>query len=106
MNGAKTRISPIPMLLLLVICMAAAPFACQKADQTGKYISERDPRNFLELKADGAFILQQAPMIIAGKYEIAGNQITLKTDTGFNSSGKIVGKNTIIDNDGVRWTKQ
>ncbi|MGE5173706.1 MAG: hypothetical protein ACM3MD_07750 [Betaproteobacteria bacterium] len=105
MNGTKTWISPIPMLLLLVICIGAATFACHKVDHTGKYISEKYSKNYLELKADGTFILQQDPMIMAGKYKIAGDLITLKTDTGFNSIGKIEGK-SIIDNDGVRWTKQ
>ncbi len=106
MDGVKTWTSHIPMLLLLAICISIASFACQKADRTGKYISEKDPTNYLELKADGTFILQQAPTIVAGKYEIAGGQVTLKNDTGFNSNGKFEGRNTIIDNDGLRWTKQ
>ncbi len=106
MNGAKKWISPLPVLLLLVICISAASFACHKVNYTGRYISEQDPTNYLDLKADGTFILQQAPMIVAGKYEIAGGTITLKNDTGFNSYGKIEGRNAIIDNDGVRWTKR
>jgi hypothetical protein len=105
MNGSKKWISTITMPLLLLICITAT-FACHKVDHTGKYISEKDPANYLELKADSTFILHQAPLIVAGKYAIEGGQITLKADTGFNSSGKFDETNTIIDNDGVRWIKQ
>jgi len=72
---------------------------------SGKYMNEKNPKDYLELKSDGTFFSQEGPMGIAGKYVVEGDQITLKTDMGFASRGKIKGK-TIIDREGERWTKQ
>jgi len=82
-----------------------ALISCSKTGVSGKYVNEKNPKDYLELKSDGTFFSQEGPMGIAGKYEVEGDQITLKTDMGFASRGKIQGK-TIIDKDGDRWTKQ
>ena len=91
----------ILIVILLVVCLLVG---CSKT-VAGKYVNEKNPKDYLELKSDGTFFVQEGSMGMAGKYEIEGNQITLKTDIGLATRGKIEGK-TIIDKDGDRWTKQ
>ena len=92
--------------LLLCVCIASVLVGgCGKIGVAGKYVSEKNQKNYLELKTDGTFFVQEDSMGMAGKYEIDGDTITLKTDMGLASRGKIEGK-TVIDNDGDRWTKQ
>ena len=72
----------------------------------------RDTKERLGIKAVGRQVVgdndpnePHSRLGIAGKFEVEGDQITLKTDRGFSSRGKIQGK-TLIDKDGDRWTKQ
>jgi len=95
------------MAIALVVVVPSMS-SCERAKQwsaAGKYVSEKNDKNYLELKADGTFFLQVRSRGRAGKYEIDGDQITLKTDMGSASRGKIDG-NTMIDPDGDRWTKK
>ena len=93
----------VNLTVISVILMAFA--GCQNKGPSGKYISEKNPKDYLELKSDGTFYIQEGGMGVTGKYEIEGDQITLKMDMGFASRGRIQGK-TIIDKDGDRWTEQ
>jgi len=92
------------LLLIFLIVTVIATSECT-ASVAGKYVSEKNARNYLELKSDGTFYLHEGFTDFAGKYEVEGSQITLKTEMGFASRGTIEGK-TLIDKDGVRWTKQ
>src|SRR6266436_3381452 len=91
-------------LFVVLILIGLTSFACSSG-MSGKYVSEKNPKNYVELKSDGTYFLQEGSMGVTGKYEVEGGQITLKTDMGFASRGNIEGK-TIIDKDGDRWTKQ
>lgn len=59
----------------------------------------------MELKSNGSFYIRENSMGIAGSYEVDGDQITLKTEMGMASRGKIEGK-VVVNDDGERWTKQ
>ena len=91
-------------LLVLMLVLVTANSACGNS-AAGKYVSEKNPKNYLELKSDGTFFLQEGSLGVTGKYEIEGSQITFKMDMGLASRGNIEGK-TLIDKDGDRWTKQ
>jgi hypothetical protein len=100
-----SRISRIvPVILLSVL-----PFmACSKMAQlhvAGTYTHENNSEEFLELKSNGSYYLRESGMGVVGKYEVDGNQITLKTDMGFASRGIFAG-DTLVDEEGQRWTKK
>lgn len=70
-----------------------------------KYVSEKNPKNYLELKSNGNFFMQEGDKEVEGKYEVEADQITLKIGPTFEVRGKIHGK-TIIFKNGDRYTKQ
>lgn len=88
---------PVLVISLLVGCGLGGP--------AGKYVSEKNSDDFLELKSDGTFTVIEGRSGFTGKYEIDGDQIILKADIGLAQRGRIEGQ-TIIDNEGTRWTKQ
>jgi hypothetical protein len=94
--------------LLVIILISVSFLGCDKLSRmgiSGTYVSEKNEKNFMELKTNGSFYVHENGMGMAGSYEIDGDQITLKTDMGFASRGKVDG-NTLIDDDGERWTKK
>ena len=81
----------------------------QGVSAAGKYINEKNANDYLELKADGTFLLQERrdgqARSVSGKYEIEGTQITLTIGSGQPVRGKLEGK-TFVDDGGNRWTKR
>jgi hypothetical protein len=81
----------------------------QDVSPAGKYINEKNANDYLELKADGTFLLQARrdgqARSVSGKYEIEGTQITLTISSGQPVRGKLEGK-TFVDDGGNRWTKR
>jgi hypothetical protein len=75
----------------------------------GKYFNEKNVNDYIELKADGTFLLQERrdgqAHSASGKYEIEGTQITLTVGSGQAVRGKLEGK-TFVDDGGNRWTKR
>jgi hypothetical protein len=97
----RHRITAVATVLMLSALVAAAACGNRVA---GVYVSEKNPRDYLELKPDGTFFVQEGPMGATGKYEVEAAQITLKLDMGIAARGTIEG-DTIIDNDGIRWKR-
>jgi hypothetical protein len=87
---------------LISLCVALTIIGC---DHTGKYINEKQPQNYFELKKNGIFIIVQGDVSKSGKYVMDGNNVILTLDSGGTAKGKIEGK-TFIDNGGGRFTLQ
>jgi hypothetical protein len=62
---------------------------------TGKYVNEKQPQNFFELRKGGIFIIVQGDVSKTGKYVIDGNNVTITLDEGGAAQGKIEGKTFI-----------
>jgi hypothetical protein len=71
----------------------------------GTYVSEKNNKDYGELKSDGTFLVQQEAGNFDGKYMVNGKNIILTLEDGSTISCTIVG-NTITDDQGIRWTKK
>jgi hypothetical protein len=89
---------------LISVCALLALTGCNhNSTISGKYVDEKQPQNYFELKKDGMFSIHQGDVSKNGKYVLDGNKVTLTLDGGGVAHGKIEGK-TFIDNGGVVFT--
>lgn len=70
----------------------------------GTYVSEKNSKYYMELKADGTFFVKDPSGQGHGEYAVKGSTITLKMRMR-QARGTIEG-NVLIDPDGDRWIKQ
>ena len=91
----------LAILLLVALALLAA---CSGNKVAGKYISEDNPDDYLELRSDGNFYSQEEGIGISGSYDVDGNEITLSLAIGLSTKARIEG-DVIIDEDGERWVK-
>jgi hypothetical protein len=70
----------------------------------GRYVREKKPQDYLELRPNGTIFLRQDKKDYDGQYEVAGSAITLVIGKKV-VQGKILG-NTIIDPNGSHWVKE
>ena len=91
----------LAILLVLLTCLVA----CSKTLPAGTYVEQKEPKNYLELKADGTFLLQKDGGSYAGKYNQDDKNIDMKADAGFSSRVTISG-GTLTDTDGYLWVKR
>jgi LemA protein len=92
------------ILIVFSLALTIAFVACSNKGISGKYVSEKNPKDYIELDPDGSFFIQEGKVGVTGKYEVKGTRITLKTDQGFASRATLEG-NSLIDKDGERWIK-
>lgn len=102
--------------LACILCFVLAT-PCYSDDQPsvhGNYINKQDNKEYLTLYPDRTFHLKQRTkpadiskpfMELSGKYEIQGEDITLKLSDGGEASGKLK-DNTFEDSDGGSWVKE
>jgi hypothetical protein len=96
------------LLLAALVVLGAAMSGCSKDKRSaiaGRYVSEKNDKDYIELKTDGTFFIQEGSMGQTGTYEIDGDQITFKIASGAAARGKIEGR-TYINQAGERWTKK
>jgi len=78
---------------------------------SGRYVNAKNSREYMELKTDGTFYIEQINALtgrrfaLSGKYRVEGDVITWTLEGGLAARGKIE-RNTIIDDEGKRWVKQ
>ena len=72
---------------------------------TGKYISEDNPDDYMELKSNGTFYSEEEGIGFSGSYDVNGNELTLSLAIGFATKVRIEG-DVIIDEDRERWVRQ
>ena len=71
----------------------------------GKFVSESEPNDFLQLRQDGGFTREEGGRAFSGTYEINDTEIILTSASGAVGKGTIV-PDVFIDSDGERWAKQ
>ncbi len=93
---------------LIVICIVSlvvitfAFIGCSK-QVAGTYVSEKNDKNFIELKEDGSFFFKDGE--IHGEYTVKGNRTKLVWGGGRFSSVKIKGI-ILEDSNGDKWVKK
>ena len=92
----------IVSLVVISFFITFAFIGCSK-QVVGTYVSEKNDKNFIELKEDGLFFHKDGK--IHGEYAVEGNEITLVWGGGRYSSVKIEG-NVLEDSDGNKWVKK
>ena len=105
MNGINLAKSIRLVVCLGLILSISACGGVSASGAAGKYISERNANDYLELKTDGTFLLQGQAHSVSGKYKIEGKQITLILGPDQTARGKLEGK-TFVDDAGNRFTKR
>lgn len=88
------------MLVLFII--SSTLIGCAKT-VSGTFIHEKNSKEYLELKSDNTFFLQQSGGA-TGKYTIDGNTLTL--DYGGPADRAVINGNTITESDGEKWIKK
>ena len=91
----------VAIIAVMTLCLTS----CSKSSVYGKYGNSQNPGDYTELKSDQTFAVQQGSINVHGTFEIAGTNLTLKLGSGQVAHGTIDG-NTIIDDQGIHWTKK
>ncbi|MFN0278936.1 MAG: hypothetical protein ACKVRN_10070 [Pyrinomonadaceae bacterium] len=71
----------------------------------GKYIRKDKSSDYIELKPDGTFSLQQGGKGYEGNYNVKADTVTVQVSNAPASNLNIIG-NTIVEPDGTVWEKQ
>lgn len=98
MRLGKTILSRAGFLLVTLA------FVGCKHPYVGTYVKENLPEQQIVLKENHSFSLIEAQKF-EGKYQVKGQNITLTTDTGLTTTGKMY-TNVLIDAHGGKWVKQ
>ena len=90
------------MLAILILISILFSGCLDTNSIEGKYYSDEDPGAYLELKADGKYVVSQDKPF-AGEYYVDGNNITLVHLFGCFELTR--DENIITDPDGIKWVK-
>ena len=100
------KLSAITLIFVFVSCFIILTSAnVAFSSVAGKYVSEKNDNNYMVLKADRSFFIQERSQQMHGEYDIDGNIIILKMGRGRDAKVRIEG-NVLIDPDGDRWIKK
>lgn len=75
------------------------------AGSAKKYLSEKNSANYLELKPDGTFLLNQNGAEATGEYKASGDVLMLKMAGGKERTIALYG-DAIVDDEGEKWIKE
>lgn len=70
----------------------------------GRFVSESNPQDILQLRSDGRFFQEEGGRSFSGTYKISGTEIILTLPSGAVSKGTING-DVLVDPGGDRWVK-
>jgi hypothetical protein len=71
----------------------------------GTYFYEGNHSDYLEIKSDNSFYLSQTGFSYTGTWELKGETIILWLSGFPTGANGLIQGNTIIDNEGLAWTK-
>lgn len=71
----------------------------------GTYVNRDNSDEYLDLNPDGSFFLKEY-LGFAGRYEVAGDTITIRLDSGLAARARIHKDGSIHDDDGKVWVKK
>ena len=92
------------ILILFCLVLMITISSCSKSI-SGTYVNEANSGEYLELKSDRSFYSRESGIGVAGKYEVDGDVITLKLESGRAARVRIKG-NILIDEDGKNWIRR
>ncbi len=87
------------LILLLAIAVLAG---CNR--HTGTFVSADNQGYFIELRPDGTCSAKEGPMTLTGKYEVNGDLLIMRFETGVYTTALIKG-DTITDRDGQKFIR-
>ncbi|MGI8482157.1 MAG: hypothetical protein ACR2MF_08870 [Chthoniobacterales bacterium] len=98
---------PINRLVLTILTFASFCFsACSRPGVSATYVSEENPKEYIELKSNGSFLAQTGSRgPLEGQYEMEGKTITFSIGGGMTRRGTMDGP-TMTDPEGKHWTKK
>lgn len=89
--------------MAIVIALFVAMTMATSHDISGRYYSQDNPSDYLELFDDGRFIVSQENAF-SGDYTVSGNTVTLVYFLG--QFELTLDGNKLIDEDGAIWKKK
>jgi hypothetical protein len=101
--GLRSRV----LLVTLMAAVACAGVSCAaRGDVAGRYVSDQDSRDSIELEADGAFTIQEDGGTVNGTYTVSGSELHLEASSGQMLTARI--EDGVLTDGGIgkRWTKQ
>ena len=108
----KTNRLSTGILLMLVLAMAACGGGIEGGVDRGndggiegKFVSESNPNDYLQLRGDGSFTQEEGGRTFSGTYESNDNKIILTLNPDAAGEGTIF-EVVLIDSDGEQWGKQ
>ena len=90
------------MTSILAVCLIAGLAGCG-AGIAGTYVNQDGSGDYLELRNDGTYYLEEEGLKITGDWEAEGNELSLSW-MGFWVTCTIDG-NDIVDGEGEVWVK-
>ena len=91
--------------MVVMATMLLVSIGCSDPSFEGRYIKGKRNGEYIELNKDQTFTLKQDNRILSGQYELKGGHIFLQFNDGSTATGKIDDQ-TLVDPDGIKWTKQ
>ena len=70
------------VLRFLLVSVVFLLTGCSSKTIDGRFVSERNPLDYIELKSDGVFISSSNGQNAHGTYKISGNELTFAVDYG------------------------
>ena len=105
------RAAALPLVILLVLALSGCAGGIDGSsgglakDIEGKFISESNPRDYLQFGGDGGFTREEGGRTVSGTYQINETEIILTLTSGTTSKGAL-GADVLIDSEGKRWVKK
>jgi hypothetical protein len=90
-----------------VLAALVLALACSGRAMAGRYVCDRDrtPKDTLDLKADGTFLMTEDSATLAGTWSATATRVELDVSGGRRVSARIEGRDLVDTGDG-RWIRQ
>jgi len=102
------RLIKVMMVLVISLALVGIILSCGKTDKeavVGKYVSQKNPNEYMEIKKGGKLYVKEEAGGYAGRWKIEGDGIVFNNlPLGLVVKGKIKG-NRIKDDMGITWIR-
>ena len=95
----RSRFRSVAVSISLIAIASCGPIGA-----TGTYANEQSPSDFMELRRDGTFYVEEEGVGYSGEYRIDGDVLTLTLASGMAARGQL-DDGTIVDDEGERWVR-
>ncbi len=108
MRKILALVAAIAGLLVLAACGGDGE-SIPRADGDGlhgTYVNQDDPSEYLELREDGTYFLQEMGLSLSGEWEVEDRTITLRDDETGLTARATIDSGRIFDEEGKVWVKE